>query len=1074
MAEKDFEVKAKELREARDMYMEGEEGGVEGVGIVPGASGARQARGRRLENEVKDQRDLLKGLREEVQELRKVVSVVRGGFIEVAEAFTDFRKEFLSFRKEVVQAGKEFQAFHKGFSEVVKDFGLVVEEFKRFQSAFSEVGKELRSEFGKLSEWMGGLGKLSEKVMKEYKVGAGKVSRIRYDLEKDYMRVMKSDIEKMSRFRYDLEKEYRKVREGGMDVERVIRKARMQARARSVEKGYDYGYDVIGRGRFGYDYGYGVRRKDKFGYGMRGKGKWLGYGYGYGFRDVLATEEMGKQLSVREQLKKVIGRSILGVIFGEVGRGRYGRWGSGRGELVGNVRDILFSSLGPIGVFVSEWLSGAYGKWEEWREAKRQLEERRRGELMSRGVGKVRQIRGRKERGRTVSELMDWVKELVWGKRMGGGGVVLSAVGGGGVGLGRVGKVSLSDVELVQERNARIYTNKLHIQAKEVSGVGGGGGGLFDVLSGGGLLGRLGRWAGRIGLGIGAGLAFLGGVQEGGIVRGIFSGLGALGGGVGGMKLGALIGTMIAPGVGTAVGSVLGGVLGMFGGEKIADAVYSGMKRLVKDRDWVESLGKGFEGVVDRIGNFLKGVIEGVKSGVSVVSGVAGRALGWVKEKIRDLDLGVVSRIFEVGEAKAAELPKAAGVVANTKGDIGGMSAGMYQFTKEAQLKFLKEYGYMKEFEGVPFGTAEWKKRWQEVAKKYGEKFARDQQEFAMREYFVPGVRVAERFGIDVRGSRALQEMIFARVVQQGVGGLERLLRNVFRGMTVEQVKAMSPQEIVTRVYDHLIANVDKYWARSSLQVREGMKRRLMKEKELLLEIEKQKKEVQRRAGDVTQKKRLKGDYREERKEERGRVKDMGERRGRELGEGEGLTFYEGVRRGYGRDVWGIGRQGFIEEGSRMWWGDFLDVRGDWRLISDRLRKLYEGIGRWRELDFSDFGLGGEVDRMKILSSGGDMWGIDTVITGEPYLVSDGGVIDADVGREQREVRRRVIDVDVRKEMEVMSSVGEVMEKVLSSVAGKTGGGSTGKVVLPGGDAFSKVPLFPEDVGLVMMMLGLV
>ncbi len=925
MAEKDFEAKAKELREARDMYMEGEEGGVEGVGIVPGASGARQARGRRLENDVKDQRDLLKRLREEVQELRKVVSVVRGGFIEVAEAFTDFRKEFLSFRKEVVQAGKEFQAFHKGFSEVVKDFGIVVEEFKGFQKAFSEVGKELRSEFAKLSEWVGGLGKLSEKVMKEYKVGMEKVSRIRYDLEK----------------------EYRKVRGGGMDVEKVIRKARMQARARSAEKSYDYGYDV--RGKFGYDYGYSVRRKDKFGYGMRGKGKWLGYDYGYGFRDVLATEEMGKQLSVREQLKRVMGRSVLGVIFGEVGRGRYGR-----GELVGDVRDVLFSSLGPIGVFVSEWLSGAYGKWEEWREAKRQLEERKRGEWMSRGVGKVRQIRGRREKGGTVSELMDWVKELVWGKRV-GGGVVLSAVGGGGVGLGRVGKVSLSDVELVQERNARIYTNKLHIQAKEVSGVGGGGSGLFDMLSGGGLLGRLGRWAGRIGLGVGAGLAFLGGVQEGGIGRGIFRGLGALGGGLGGAKLGALIGTAIAPGLGTAVGSVLGGVLGMFGGEKIADAVYSGMKRLVKDRDWIDSLGKGFEGVVDRIGNFLKGVIEGVKSGVSVVSGVAGRALGWVKEKIRDLDLGIVSRIFEVGEAKAAELSKAAGVVANTKGDIGGMSAGMYQFTKEAQLKFLKEYGYMKEFEGVPFGTAEWKKRWQEVAKKYGEKFARDQQEFAMREYFVPGVRVAERFGIDVRGSRMLQEMIFARVVQQGVGGLERLLRNVFSGMTVEQVKAMSPEEIVTRVYNHLIANVDKYWARSSLQVREGVKRRLMKEKELLLAIEKQKKEVQGQA-----------------------------------------------------------------------------------------------------------------------KVGGDVQGIDRVMTGESYLVSKGGVIDANVGREQREVKRRVIDVDVRKEMEVMSGVGEVVERVLSSVVGKTGGGSSGKVILPGGDAFSKVPLFPEDVGLVMMMLGLV
>jgi hypothetical protein len=48
-----------------------------------------------------------------------------------------------------------------------------------------------------------------------------------------------------------------------------------------------------------------------------------------------------------------------------------------------------------------------------------------------------------------------------------------------------------------------------------------------------------------------------------------------------------------------------------------------------------------------------------------------------------------------------------------------------------------------------------------------------------------------------------------------------------------------------------------------------------------------------------------------------------------------------------------------------------------------------------------------------------------------------------------------------------------VLEKVLAPMM-ERGGGGVRKVVMPGGDAFSKVPLFPEDLGLVMMMLGLV
>jgi len=955
MAERNFEEKAAELREARDIYMEGEEssGLGEGVGIVPGAPGTRPVRGRRVEDEVKDQRDLLRGLRGEVQELRKVVSVLRGGLVETSEAFAGFHKEF-------IQVSKEFQEFHKGFSQVVKEF-----------REFSQVSKGLREEFGKLLEWIGGLGKLSEKLMKEYKVGVGTLSGISYDLGK----------------------EYEKVRKAGTELERVKIQARVRARARKGEEG-----------------------KGSYGYGVRGRGR----GLGYGFQDILTKEEIEKQLSIREQLKGYVKRSVIGLIFGEVGGRGYGRYGrGGAGELVGDMRSVMLASLGPVGMFVGEWLGSLYGKWQERKELKKQLEEQKKAELAALGIRKVRQIE--REKGGVFSELMDWAKEVLWGKRM-GGGVVLSAVGGGGVGQGRafgfgksgigvggvgglvgdrsVGKVSLSDVELVQERNAKIYADKLYIEAKQVSGAGGGGG-ILDMLPGGGLLGRfgrVGRWIGRragwIGLGLGAGLAFLGGIQEGGLGTGIARGGGALLGGLGGAKLGALIGTVIAPGIGTAIGSVLGGALGMFGGEKIADAVYSGMRRLIKEKDWVESLRSGFMSVVDRIGQFLQGVVEGVKGGIKVVGEGVSKLGGKVLDVAKWLgeSLGIVAREAEAG---TIDMVKAAGVVGRTKGDIGGMSVGMYQFTRETALKFLREYGYMKEFEGVEFGTPEWKRRWQEVASKYGEAFARAQQEFAVREYFVPGVRVAERFGLDVSRSRALQEMVIARAIQHGVGGFGRVLQNVFSGMTPEQVKALSPQEIITRVYDYLIANVDRYWASSSPQVREGVRKRLIREKELLLAMERQKVEVKKQEG--LQKRITKGV-----EELEGSIKEQVK-----VNKSVGAELKEGVA---------------VEE-------------------FEELAKKHEAGAL-------------EVESLRSNLAG----------------MTEGGIVDDVLVADQREVARQVIEEGVRTSTELLGNIVRVIE----GLRGGEGVGSVQKVVMSGGDAFSKVPLFPEDMGLVMMMLGLV
>jgi len=426
-----------------------------------------------------------------------------------------------------------------------------------------------------------------------------------------------------------------------------------------------------------------------------------------------------------------------------------------------------------------------------------------------------------------------------------------------GVGAGFLqGSLVLKEGEIVQERGAEIYAEKLFIRT---GGIGELGRGLRDLF--GGIF--LGRGMGRVGrilqvvfrrlvplaLFAGAGYEVYRGMKGGDVVGGVVRGGGLVGGGL----------------LGGAIAGPVGAIIGAFLGDLLADAVYKGMKKLVKDSEWVRSLRESFTSAIGWFGSILSTFVGLVKKGIETV----GKGVGEVKKGVRGVveksvkaigeqaaevgrkvtelggrtidalrwmgeQLGIVARIAEAG---TSDMVKASQVVSKTVGDIGGMSLGMYQFTRDAVQKFLKEYGYEEEFAGVRFGTVEFERKWKEVAQRYGEEFARAQHEFAVRRYLLPGLRVAERFGIDARRSRALQEMVFARVVQHGVRGWERVLENVFGKMSREVVQAMSPEEVVDSVYQHLIENVERYWRRSSERVRRGVRERLIREREVLMEM---------------------------------------------------------------------------------------------------------------------------------------------------------------------------------------------------------------------------------------------
>jgi len=484
-----------------------------------------------------------------------------------------------------------------------------------------------------------------------------------------------------------------------------------------------------------------------------------------------------------------------------------------------------------------------------------------------------RQRRDDIAQGGFVKELKEQIggSSSFW--RRGDDGVQVGFVGGGS------DEIMLKDVVLIQERDAAIEAEKVVIKAGSVEEVGGGldlfgglpGRGLLSRVSG--LFRRLGGRVGILGILLGAGLAGYMGFREGGIGVGLAKGGGALGGGLLGVKIGGLVGTAIAPGVGTAIGGLLGGLVGMFGGEKLAGAVYEGMKKLIQDREWVASLQKGWSSFIDELRNlFLSAVtkirdaimdvkgwlgekfdalIEGVKNLFSDLFGGFGTVIKDVGNKIRTNVIeptknafeqfrksvgeawksvtGFVSRYLETGEARAEE----AAVVASPFKTIG-----MYQFTPAMVKEFLRRYGYEKEFEGLEIGSKKFVEKWRELVKR-DKGFVIAQQRFAEEEYLYPGLKFLKQLGFtdEQLRSRALREMVMARMVH-GPAVFRTAVKKVVAGMKPEEIAKMSVEEFIQKVYGELWRGRERYFRREfGMGLRKGIEARLEKERQLVLSM---------------------------------------------------------------------------------------------------------------------------------------------------------------------------------------------------------------------------------------------
>lgn len=133
--------------------------------------------------------------------------------------------------------------------------------------------------------------------------------------------------------------------------------------------------------------------------------------------------------------------------------------------------------------------------------------------------------------------------------------------------------------------------------------------------------------------------------------------------------------------------------------------------------------------------------------------------------------------------------------ISTGRGDPGGVSYGKYQLASRTGTlnSFLNKSGYKQEFAGMRPGTSSFNNKWRELS---GNKdFQAAQHNFIKQTHFTPVRSVADRLGLP--NDPAVNEALWSMGVQHG--GAKSIVNNAFKG---ENVSAMSPEQIVNRLYD--------------------------------------------------------------------------------------------------------------------------------------------------------------------------------------------------------------------------------------------------------------------------------
>lgn len=180
------------------------------------------------------------------------------------------------------------------------------------------------------------------------------------------------------------------------------------------------------------------------------------------------------------------------------------------------------------------------------------------------------------------------------------------------------------------------------------------------------------------------------------------------------------------------------------------------------------------------------------------------------------------------------------GIVSSGVGDYGGASYGVWQMSsKEGTVQaYLKSSKYRNEFAGLPVNSPEFKAKWQQLGIVDPVGFQKDQEAYIKRTHYDPCVKtVKSEIGLDIdKRSDALKAAVFSASVHYGPGKAATLIRAALNNKGLDPATA-TDEEIINAIYDYKLITVDSKFRSSSYNVREGIKKRAVQEKNLVLSL---------------------------------------------------------------------------------------------------------------------------------------------------------------------------------------------------------------------------------------------
>jgi hypothetical protein len=121
----------------------------------------------------------------------------------------------------------------------------------------------------------------------------------------------------------------------------------------------------------------------------------------------------------------------------------------------------------------------------------------------------------------------------------------------------------------------------------------------------------------------------------------------------------------------------------------------------------------------------------------------------------------------------------------------GGLSYGTYQLAHNNAKSFVEQSPYAREFQGIPFNSQAFQKKWKEIAQRDPQGFNQAQHNYIEKTHFEPQANKLADLGLDVSYlSPILKDVIWSTTVQHGPNTpiIEKALRSVPKDATEEDV----------------------------------------------------------------------------------------------------------------------------------------------------------------------------------------------------------------------------------------------------------------------------------------------